>query len=118
MLINWAAPRHVYIVCGKTDLRKEIDGLVLIVEENYGLQLDNDSLFLFCGSRTDRFKGLYWDGEGFILLYKRFENGNLRWPRHRNDAVSLTPYQIKQLLQGIAPLPVKHVKPAIKGTIY
>lgn len=118
MLINWAAPRYVYIVCGKTDLRKGIDGLVLIVEENYGLQLDNDSLFLFCGSRTDRFKGLYWDGEGFVLLYKRFENGNLRWPRYRNDAVNLTPRQIKQLLQGIAPLPVKHVKPAIKGTIY
>ncbi|WP_430521777.1 IS66 family insertion sequence element accessory protein TnpB [Limosilactobacillus ingluviei] len=39
MLINWAAPRHVYIVCGKTDLRKGIDGLALIVEENYGLQL-------------------------------------------------------------------------------
>src|SRR5699024_12696452 len=54
------------------------------------LQLGNDSLFLFCGSRTDHFKGLYWDGEGFVLLYKRFENGNLRWPRHRNDAVSLT----------------------------
>jgi len=33
MLINWAAPRHVYIVCGKTDLRKGIDGLALIVEE-------------------------------------------------------------------------------------
>ena len=49
MLINWAAPRHVYIVCGKTDLRKGIDGLALIVEENYGLQLDNDSLFLFSG---------------------------------------------------------------------
>nr|WP_232458493.1 transposase [Lactobacillus johnsonii] len=60
MLINWSAPRHVYIVCGKTDLRKGIDGLDLIVEENYGLQLGNDSLFLFCGSRTDRFKGLYW----------------------------------------------------------
>ena len=39
MLINWAAPRYVYIVCGKTDLRKGIDGLALIVEENYGLQL-------------------------------------------------------------------------------
>ncbi|MGJ3768800.1 IS66 family insertion sequence element accessory protein TnpB [Limosilactobacillus mucosae] len=35
------------------------------------LELDNDSLFLFCGNRNDRFKGLYWDGEGFILLYKR-----------------------------------------------
>ncbi|HJA73488.1 MAG TPA: transposase [Candidatus Limosilactobacillus faecipullorum] len=24
--------------------------------------------FLFCGTRSDRFKGLYWDGEGFILM--------------------------------------------------
>nr|WP_270635178.1 IS66 family insertion sequence element accessory protein TnpB [Limosilactobacillus mucosae] len=44
----------------------------------------DDSLLLFCGTRNDRFKGLYWDGEGFILLYKRFENGGLRWPRHRS----------------------------------
>ena len=41
---------------------------------NLGLELYDNSLFLFCGSRNDRFKGLLWDGEGFILLYKRFEN--------------------------------------------
>ena len=95
MLVNWSAPQHVYIVCGKTDLRKGIDGLAMVIAENYGLELDNDSLFLFCGNRNDRFKGLYWDGEGFILLYKRFENGGLRWPRHREDAVALTKSQIK-----------------------
>ncbi|HGL8193658.1 TPA: IS66 family insertion sequence element accessory protein TnpB, partial [Streptococcus pneumoniae] len=27
--------------------------------------------------RKDRFKALYWDGQGFWLLYKRFENGKL-----------------------------------------
>lgn len=44
-----------------------------MVAENYDLDLFDDPLFLFCGTRNDRFKGLYWDGEGFILLYKRFE---------------------------------------------
>ena len=82
------------------------------------LELDNDSLFLFCGNRNDRFKGLYWDGEGFILLYKRFENGGLRWPRHREDAVALTKSQIKALLEGISPLPQKRIRPAIKGPGY
>ncbi|WP_264297607.1 IS66 family insertion sequence element accessory protein TnpB [Streptococcus pneumoniae] len=33
-------------------------------------------VFLFCGERKDRFKALYWDGQGFWLLYKRFENGS------------------------------------------
>lgn len=60
MLINWQAPEHVYLVCGKTDLRKGIDGLAMVVAENFGLDLYNNSLFLFCGSRNDRFKALYW----------------------------------------------------------
>ncbi|MDS2604109.1 IS66 family insertion sequence element accessory protein TnpB, partial [Streptococcus pneumoniae] len=29
--------------------------------------------------RKDRFKALYWDGQGFWLLYKRFENGRLAY---------------------------------------
>ncbi|MBM6813342.1 IS66 family insertion sequence element accessory protein TnpB [Limosilactobacillus reuteri] len=48
MLINWQAPEHVYLVCGKTDLRKGIDGLAMVVAENFGLDLYNNSLFLFC----------------------------------------------------------------------
>ncbi|MGY0220569.1 IS66 family insertion sequence element accessory protein TnpB [Limosilactobacillus fermentum] len=118
MLVNWQDPKHVYIVCGKTDLRKGIDGLAIVVQENYGLGLFDDSLFLFCGNRNDRFKGLYWDGEGFILLYKRFENGGLRWPRYRNDAHQLTKQQIRQLLEGINPLPPRRVKPASHWPFY
>ncbi len=38
-------------------------------------------LFLFCGGRLDRIKGLLWIGTGFLLLYKRFEAGCLSWPR-------------------------------------
>ena len=59
MLVNWTQPKHVFIVCGKTDLRKGIDGLAAVVAENYDLDLFDDSLFLFCGTRNDRFKGLY-----------------------------------------------------------
>jgi transposase len=29
----------------------------------------------------DRFKALLWQGDGFLLLYKRFEKGRLQWPR-------------------------------------
>ena len=48
MLINWRQPSHVYIVCGKTDLRKGIDGLAIVVAENFGMELYDHSLFLFC----------------------------------------------------------------------
>lgn len=44
MLVNWTQPKHVFIVCGKTDLRKGIDGLAAVVAENYDLDLFDDSL--------------------------------------------------------------------------
>ena len=97
----------------------------MVIAENYGLELYDNSLFLFCGSRNDRFKGLLWDGEGFILLYKRFENGHLSWPRHSSEAKKLSARQLDWLfrqldwlLKGLNPLPVRRIKAAQPGTFY
>ena len=71
---------QAYIVCGKTDLRKCIDGLAILIKEQFELVPFSGKVFLFCGGSKDRFKALYWDGQGFWLLYKRFENGKLNCP--------------------------------------
>ena len=42
---------------------------------------DKNTLFLFCGKKTNRIKGLLWEGDGFLLLYKRLDNGAFSWPR-------------------------------------
>lgn len=118
MLINLRQPSHVYIVCGKTDLRKGIDGLAIVVAENFGMELYDHSLFLFCGSRNDRFKGLYWDDEGFILLYKRYENDNLQWPRNKAKVKELRPKQLKALLSGLAPFPQRRIHKIKSGSLY
>ncbi|MCH3922484.1 IS66 family insertion sequence element accessory protein TnpB [Limosilactobacillus sp.] len=118
MLVNWYDPDHVYIVCGKTDLRKGIDGLAMVIAENYGIELYSNSLFLFCGSRNDRFKALFWDGEGFILLYKRFENGRLKWPRVSSEARLLSTKQLRRLLKGLNPFPTPGVHQAQPGSLY
>ena len=118
MLVNWHDPDHIYLVCGKTDMRKGIDGLAMVIAENYGLELHNNSLFLFCGGRNDRFKGLFWDGEGFIMLYKRFENGHLSWPRNSNEAKELSAQQLDWLLQGLNPLPIRKIQAVRPGSFY
>ncbi|HGP9614504.1 TPA: IS66 family insertion sequence element accessory protein TnpB, partial [Streptococcus pneumoniae] len=41
-----------------------------------------------------RFKALYWDGQGFWLLYKRFENGKLTWISTEKDVKALAPEQV------------------------
>ena len=82
MLNEYLHPAHVFIACGYTDLRLGIDGLAALVQEKYQLDPFGEALFFFCGRRTDRIKGLFWDGDGFLLLYKRLERGRFQWPRN------------------------------------
>ncbi len=66
----------IYIICGFTDMRYGIDTLAAIIENRYHLSLFvPDTLFLFCGKRTNKIKGLLWEGDGFLLLTKRVEEG-------------------------------------------
>ncbi|MFR3468726.1 MAG: IS66 family insertion sequence element accessory protein TnpB [Oscillospiraceae bacterium] len=62
----------------------------------------SNCLFLFCGRRRDRIKALYWEGNGFVLLYKRLESGSFQWPRKESEARSLTPQQYRWLMEGLS----------------
>ncbi len=84
-MIDLRKVRNYYVACGYTDLRRGIDGLASIVTQQYGGNLDEESLFLFCGRRTDRIKALYWSGDGYILLYKQLSNGRFQRPRSKAE---------------------------------
>ena len=73
--------QRYHVIRGYTDMRKGIDGLAAIAILEYGQQLDDESIFLLCGRRADRLKGLYWDGTSYNLLNKRLPEGRFHWPR-------------------------------------
>lgn len=102
MLNDLPNATRVYIACGYTDLRLGIDGLAAIVASNFHLNPCDNSLFLFCGRRADRIKGLYWEGDGFLLLYKRLESGSFQWPRTRTEAKLLSARQYRWLMEGLS----------------
>lgn len=89
------------MACGYTDLRKGIDGLAVMVQEQFKLDPFTNTLFLFCGKRRDRIKGLYWEGDGFILLYKRLEEGVYQWPRSESEVRRISPQQYRWLMEGL-----------------
>ena len=114
MLEDAAGIRKVVIACGYVDLRKGIDGLSMIIGDKYKQNpFEKRTLFLFCGRRSDRLKGLLWMGNGFLLLYKRFESGSLSWPRTLEEAAELTEEQFHYLMLGLNPLnpKIKEVSP-------
>ncbi len=115
MLAEAYGVRKIILCVGFVDLRKGIDGLAQLIGTKYNLNpFDKDTLFLFCGKRTDRIKGLLWEGTGFLLLYKRFEDGSLSWPRSPAEAASLTREQYQMLMNGLNPLDpkIKEVRPS------
>ena len=100
-MIDLSKVRNYYVACGYTDLRLGIDGLAAVVTQQFGGHLDEESLFLFCGRRTDRIKALYWAGDGYILLYKRLSNGRFQWPRSEAELKQLDPQSFRWLMEGL-----------------
>ena len=102
MLNDATGFRHVYLACGYTDLRRGIDGLVSIVKYNFDLNpCEEGSIFLFCGRRTDRIKALVYEGDGFLLLYKRLADGRFQWPRTTEEVKQLEMKQYRWLMEGL-----------------
>lgn len=102
MLTDFIGADRVYIACGYTDLRRGIDGLASLVQQQFQLDPFSNTLFLFCGRRKDRIKALYWEGNGFVLLYKRLESGSFQWPRKDSEARALTLQQYRWLMEGLS----------------
>ena len=100
-MINLYDLGQVYIVCGKTDMRKGIDTLAFLVKEKFEMDPFAGQVFLFCGGKQDRFKALYWDGQ-CGLLCKRFENGKLNWPNNQDEVQALTRQQVDWLMKGFS----------------
>lgn len=101
-MIDFSRVRHYYMACGYTDMRKQIDGLAAVVQLQFQRELDETSLFLFCGRKADRVKALYWDGTGYVLLYKRLVEKKFQWPRNEKDLQQLTKQEFRWLMEGLS----------------
>ena len=89
----------VYLYSEPVDMRKSIDGLSLLVEQEMALSPNIDALFVFCNRGRDKIKCLCWERNGFIVWYKRLEKQRFRWPRTA-DTLSLSGQELNWLLDG------------------
>ena len=93
--------KRVFLVCGKTDMRKQINGLATLIESNFDLDPFDGALFVFCNGKRDCIKILEFDGDGFWLHYKRLEKGHFKWPAPGAEAtMTLTGEELSYLIGG------------------
>lgn len=104
---------QVYLACGATDLRKSIDGLAALVQQAFALDPFTPALFVFCNRQRDKVKILYWEHNGFWLVYRRLERGRFAWPLVVTESPrTVSRRQLQWLLDGLA-LEQRQAHPAV-----
>lgn len=94
---------HIYLACGVTDFRKQINGLVAMVHMQFRLDPYKGSCaFIFCNKKRNGIKILRYDSNGFILASKKLlEDMKFQWPRTPDEVKEISFQQVEWLLQGL-----------------
>ncbi len=102
-MLSFPTAVRIWLALAPADLRKGFDALAELVWQH----LRNDPLsghvFVFRNRRSDRIKLLYWDIDGFIIVYKRLERGTFRFPAatEGQPGVTVRAAELAMLLDGV-----------------
>ena len=100
MIIDLSKTR-IFLRPGITDLRKAVNGLATIVQEDMAQDPFSGSVYLFCNRERKLLKAVYWDKTGFWLSQKRLEKDKYPWPQDEGEVRELTVEELQMLLSGI-----------------
>ena len=93
---------RIFVRPGPTDMRKQINGLALVAEQQMEVSPFQPVLFLFCNAERRILKALYWDRNGFCLWQKRLEKHRFAWPREAQEVRrEIDGEKLRMLLEGI-----------------
>ena len=112
---------HIYIACGHTDFRRQIDGLSAMVSLRFKLDpYLSSSLFLFCNKKRNTIKVLRWDGNGFILATKKLMHEmRFQWPKDPKEVKDIDHKALRWLLEGLnIDQPKAHHKIKETGSVF
>jgi transposase len=94
--------KAIYLHRAPVDMRKNINGLSVIVATEMGLDLKSSSLFIFCNRRRTHMKMLYFDRSGFALWLKRLEESKFPWPKDvEQNVIEVSSEDMELMLEGV-----------------
>jgi transposase len=101
MMLSLPSAVRIWLATRPTDLRKSFDSLAELVRQHLAADPLSGQLFVFRNKRADRVKLLYWDDDGFVIVYKRLELGTFRFPEATAAGVAIRAADLQMLLDGI-----------------
>lgn len=112
MIGDLSRVQKIFIVTGSTDMRKSFSGLMSVIRDTYQMDPFANAVYLFCGRRTNTFKALYYDKDGFCLLQKKLDTGRFKWPRNASEVRPLTRQEFRWLMEGLSIEQPNAIKPS------
>jgi len=94
-------PRRILVARDPVDFRKQLDGLAAVCEVQLQEQPLDGTLFVFRNRRKTAVKLLIWTHGGFLMAYKKLEQGRFGWPELDEDRGTITPAELAALMEGI-----------------
>ena len=116
-MLNINKVTRAYLACGSTDLRRNIDGLALIVKTELKLDPLEKALFVFCNKQMNKLKILHFD-EGFWLYYYRLEKNRFKWPMTREEAIKIDLEELRWIIKGYEVRTTSKFKPIEEKNYY
>src|SRR5437879_12098023 len=103
MMVSLPSSGRIWLAAQATDLRKSFDSLAELVRQQLQADPLSGQMFVFRNKRSDRVKLLYWDEDGFVIVYKRLEEGTFRFPAASDGqgSVRLRAADLAMLLDGV-----------------
>jgi transposase len=71
---------RIFLCTEPQDMRRSFDALALVTQQVLGEDPQSGALFVFVGKRPTRVKVLWWDRNGYCVLYKRLHRALFRLP--------------------------------------
>jgi transposase len=111
-MIPFGSTQRYFLYCPATDMRKSFDGLCGLVRQGLAGDPLSGDVYIFVNGRRDRIKLLVWDRTGFVIYYKRLEQGAFELPAQKGPGagVSISWPDLMLILEGISLASVRRRK--------
>ena len=108
-MLNLNVNTEISVYSEPVDMRKSFDGLIGIVRHFLKSNPLSGRLFVFLNRNRNLMKILYWDGDGYVIWYKRLERGTFRMPTYDTESASvgISRAEFSLILEGFEPTEFK-----------
>lgn len=104
-MFSLTSSHQYFLYVPPTNMRGSFDSLCGIVQNQLGRNPTSGEVYIFLNRRRTQVKLLHWENGGFVMYYKRLEQGNFELPTQGDG--SLTWPQLVMMVEGVSQKDIK-----------